>query len=157
MRPRTAGRQIRHRNARRFGRPRVMTARLLADALVAVHFTFIAFVLVGGLLAARQPRWALLHLPTVAWAAWTEFTATVCPLTPWENALREAAGDAGYAGGFVEHYVVPLIYPEALTPRMQFALGIGVVALNAVVYALAWRTWRGRRPAGARPEIPGSP
>lgn len=126
-----------------------MTARLAADALVVVHFAFIAFVLAGGLLALRHPGWALLHVPAVLWAAWTEFTATVCPLTPWENSLRAAAGDTGYAGGFVEHYVIPLIYPEGLTPQVQIALGAGVVALNAAIYALAWRKWRAARGAMA--------
>ena len=119
-----------------------MTARLLADTLVALHFAFIAFVVAGGLLTFKHRRWALVHLPAVAWAAWTEFTATVCPLTPWENALRAEAGDAGYTGGFVDHYIVPLIYPEALTQGVQMGLGIGIVALNAVIYALAWRRSR---------------
>jgi hypothetical protein len=119
-----------------------MTTRLLADALVAMHLAFIAFALAGGLLALRHRAWALAHLPAAAWGAWTEFTGTVCPLTPWENSLRRQAGDAGYSGGFVEHYIVPLIYPDALTPRMQIALGIVVIVVNAVVYALAWRKWR---------------
>jgi hypothetical protein len=133
-----------------------MTARLIADALVAVHFAFIAFVLAGGLLAARRRGWALVHVPAVAWAAWTEFTATVCPLTPWENSLRAAAGEAGYSGGFVEHYVIPLIYPEALTARTQLALGIGLVALNAAIYAFAWRSRRGRRMEHAGRQTPRS-
>lgn len=115
-----------------------MTARLAADAVVALHLAFITFVIAGGVLTLLDRRWAIVHLPAVAWAAWTEFTATVCPLTPWENALRAAAGEAGYAGSFVEHYVVPLIYPENLTSGAQVALGIGVVAVNAVVYAVVW-------------------
>lgn len=119
-----------------------MTARLSADVLVALHFAFIAFVVAGGFLTFKHRRWAFVHLPAVAWAAWTEFTATVCPLTPWENALRAEAGDAGYKGGFVEHYIVPLIYPEGLTPDAQVGLGIGIVALNAVIYAFAWRRSR---------------
>jgi hypothetical protein len=119
-----------------------MRERLLADTLVAVHLAFIAFVVAGGLLALRHRAWAALHLPAVAWAAWTEFTGTICPLTPWENALRAAAGEAGYAGGFVEHYLIPLIYPEALTARTQVALGIAVLAINAAVYGFVWRKWR---------------
>jgi hypothetical protein len=116
-----------------------MSTRLAADALVAIHFAFIAFVIAGGLLTFWRRRWAWVHLPAVAWAAWTEFTATVCPLTPWENALRAAAGDAGYAESFVEHYIVPLIYPAALTPGAQIVLGLGIVGLNVIVYAFAWR------------------
>ncbi len=123
-----------------------MTARLLADALVVVHLAFIAFVIAGGLLVLHRRGWAVLHLPAVAWGAFTEFTGTVCPLTPLENSLRRAAGDSGYAGGFVEHYVIPLIYPEALTARMQVVLGLVVISVNVVVYALAWCF---RRRAGA--------
>ena len=123
-----------------------MTARLLADALVAVHLAFIVFVLAGGLLVLRRRSWAALHLPAVAWGAFAEITRTVCPLTPLENSLRLRAGDAGYAGGFIEHYVIPLIYPEALTARLQILLGLIVIAVNFVVYALAWRRWRHGRP-----------
>ena len=119
-----------------------MTARLLADGIVAVHFMFIAFVVAGGLLAFKDRRWATLHLPAVAWGAWMEFTGALCPLTPLENSLRREAGDAGYAGGFIEHYLIPLIYPEALTARVQVVLGVIVIVLNAATYALAWRKWR---------------
>ena len=123
-----------------------MTARLLADALVAAHLAFIVFVVAGGLLVLRSRGWAVLHLPAVAWGAFAEITRTVCPLTPLENSLRLRAGDAGYAGGFIEHYVIPLIYPEALTARTQVVLGLTVLAVNVVVYALAWRRWRQRKP-----------
>ena len=123
-----------------------MTARLLADALVAAHLAFIVFVVAGGLLVLRSRSWAALHLPAVAWGAFAEITRTVCPLTPLENSLRLRAGDAGYAGGFIEHYVIPLIYPEALTARTQVVLGLTVLAVNVVVYALAWRRWRQRKP-----------
>src|SRR5580765_8440202 len=109
-----------------------MIPRLAADTVVALHLAFIAFVIAGGLLTLKHPAWAIAHLPAVAWAAWTEFTATVCPLTPWENALRTGAGDAGYTESFVEHYIVPLIYPQGLTTQAQVCLGIGIVALNAV-------------------------
>ena len=124
-----------------------MTARLLADALVAAHLAFIVFVVAGGLLVLRRPGWAALHLPAVAWGAFAELTRTVCPLTPLENSLRRGAGEAGYAGGFIEHYVVPLLYPEALTPRLQIALGLAVIVVNLVVYAFVWRRWRHGPPA----------
>jgi hypothetical protein len=111
-----------------------MLDRLLADGLVALHLAFIVFVLFGGLLVLRRRVWSVLHLPAVAWAAFAELTATTCPLTPLENALRRRAGDAGYAGGFIEHYVIPVIYPAGLTPRIQLLLGGFVVALNLLVY-----------------------
>lgn len=124
-----------------------MIYRLLADGLVAFPLAFIVFVVVGGALALVHRGWTLVHLPSVAWAAWTEFTGTICPLTPWEQALRHAAGDAGYSGGFVDHYIVPIIYPPGLTASTQLVLGSFVVTLNLVVYALV--LWRGRR-ANAR-------
>jgi hypothetical protein len=116
-----------------------MGYRLLADAVLVLHLAFIAFVVAGGALVLARPRVAWLHLPAVAWAAYAEFTATICPLTPLENALRERADQSAYAGGFIEHYLVPLIYPPGLTARTQFVLGAIVVAINAAVYALAWR------------------
>lgn len=119
-----------------------MAYRLLADATVALHAAFIVFVVAGGLLVSRNARWALLHLPAVAWVAWLEFTGAICPLTPLENALRARAGDEGYAGGFIDHYLVPVIYPAGLTPGIQVALGAALVAGNVWLYWRAWRRWR---------------
>jgi hypothetical protein len=135
------------RAASGFERLLPVTARLLADALVATHLAFIVFVVAGGLLVLRRRGWAVLHLPAVAWGAFAEISGTLCPLTPLENALRLRAGDAGYAGGFIEHYLIPLVYPEALTPRLQLALGLGVIAVNLVVYAFVWWRWQRARPA----------
>ena len=102
-----------------------MIARLLADAVVAAHLAFIAFVVAGGLLVLKRRGVGGAAPSGRRVGRLDRIHGTVCPLTPWENSLRRAAGDAGYAGGFVEHYVIPLIYPEALTSRTQFALGIG--------------------------------
>jgi hypothetical protein len=124
-----------------------MAYRGLADATVALHFAFILFVVFGGFLAWRRMFWAWLHLPAVAWVAWLEFTGAICPLTPLENALRARAGDAGYAGGFIEHYLVPVIYPAGLTPGIQILLGSAIVALNVVVYAALWRRRRAAHPS----------
>jgi hypothetical protein len=115
-----------------------MTPATFADALVVLHLAFIVFVVAGGLLVLWRRAFAFAHLPALAWGAYTEFTGTICPLTPWEQALRARAG-ATYSGGFVDHYVVPLIYPPGLTPAMQVAIGVALVALNAVVYAIVWR------------------
>jgi len=119
-----------------------MLYRWLADATVVLHFAFIAFVVLGGLLVLRNLRFAWLHVPAVAWVVWLEFTGAICPLTPLENALRARAGEAGYAGGFIDHYLMPVIYPAGLTPHIQVMLGAAVLVLNAIVYALVWRRRR---------------
>jgi len=99
-------------------------------------------VLFGGVLVLHRRIWAAFHLPAVAWAAFAELSGTICPLTPLENYLRRSAGAAGYDGGFIEHYLIPLIYPAGLTPRVQVVLGFVVLAVNVPVYALAWRKRR---------------
>lgn len=114
-----------------------MTDRFAADAIVALHAAFVAFACLGGMLAWRDLRYALVHVPAAAWAAYVEFSGRLCPLTPLENLLRRRAGDAGYPGGFVEHYLVPLLYPAGLTQDVQLALGAIVVALNVAIYAFA--------------------
>lgn len=114
-----------------------MSARLAADAVVALHLAFVVFVVLGGLLAWRHPALAVLHLPAAAWGAYAELTGTVCPLTPLENTLRASAGASGYEGSFVEHYLLPLLYPVGLTSADQRWLGMLVIAINVVVYAVA--------------------
>ena len=116
-----------------------MGYRLAADAVVVAHGAFILFAVLGGLLALRRRWLALLHLPAVAWALFIEATGRICPLTPLEVSLRIAAGDAGYDGGFVEHYLIPIIYPAGLTRGVQFVLAAFVLAVNLAVYALVLR------------------
>ena len=118
---------------------------LLADLLVALHLAFILFTVFGGLLALRW-RWApWVHLPTAAWGVFIEISGRVCPLTPLENRLRAAAGEATYQGDFIGRYLVAVVYPEGLTPAAQAVLGILLVVVNAGIYALVWRR-RMRRP-----------
>jgi hypothetical protein len=119
-----------------------MSDRILADTVLLLHGLFIVFAVAGGLLVWRWPRLAWLHLPAVAWAVWVEWAGWICPSTPLENAFRRAAGQAGYGGGFIEHYLLGLIYPEGLTRGAQIALGTLVVLLNLVVYG---RLLRARR------------
>ncbi len=115
----------------------------LADAVVAVHFLFVLFVLFGGLLVLRW-RWVRwLHLPAAAWGALIELAGWTCPLTPLEKWLRRQGSGAGYEGGFIEHYILPVLYPRALTRNTQLVLGLVVVLLNVFIY---WRVFR-RRPA----------
>ncbi len=129
-----------------------MSPRLLADLLVVLHLLFILFVVLGGLLVLRWPWLAWLHLPCAAWGAVVELTGRICPLTPLENRLRLEAGQAGYSGGFIDHYLIPVVYPPGLTPAWQVALGVGVLVINGVLYGLLIRRWRRRRAArqGAR-------
>ena len=117
----------------------------LADLVLVIHGMFVLFVVFGGLLALRWPRAAWFHLPAAAWGALIEFGGWICPLTPLENHLRVLAHEQGYAGGFVEHYVFGLLYPEGLTREVQIVLGLGVVALNGAVYAWLWYRRRGAR------------
>jgi Protein of Unknown function (DUF2784) len=120
-----------------------MTARVVADAVFVLHGVFVVFVIAGGALVLWRPRIAALHLPAAAWGAWVELTGTICPLTPLENRWRDAAGEAGYKGSFVEHYLVPVLYPDGLTTRTQIAFGVVVVAVNVLVYGLVW--WHAQR------------
>jgi len=112
-----------------------MLFRLAADSLVLFHLTFILFVLFGGLLALKWRRVIWLHLPAAAWGVAVEVLHLLCPLTRWENLLRHLAGQDGYGGGFVEHYILTLIYPAGLTPGIQLALGTVVLLINIAVYA----------------------
>ncbi|MDZ7265885.1 MAG: DUF2784 domain-containing protein [candidate division KSB1 bacterium] len=122
-----------------------MWYRALADAVVVLHLLFILFVLFGGLLVWRWPRCAQLHLPAMLWGAAIEFTNGTCPLTPLENWLRQRGAATGYHTSFIEHYLIPLIYPATLTPRMQFFGGMLVLLSNAVIYFLLLRRRRRTR------------
>jgi hypothetical protein len=123
-----------------------MPYRLLADGVLLLHFGFLAFVVGGALLAWRWPRLAWLHLPALAWGAYVVLAGEICPLTPLENRLRQAGGGSAYEESFIEHYLLPLIYPDAVQGPMgrgtQVGLGVALVVFNVGVYALAWRRRR---------------
>ena len=119
-----------------------MIYRLLADAVLLVHLGFIVFVVAGGLFLFRWPRLPWLHLPAVVWGVTIEICGCICPLTPLENRLRQWGGEAGYTGGFVDHYLLPIIYPAGLTREWQIALGLGLAALNLAAYGYWWRKRR---------------
>ena len=116
-----------------------MVYRWLADALVLLHLAFVVFVVAGGLLVLRWPRVAWAHLPAAAWGVWIEWSGGICPLTPLENRLRTAGGEAGYTGAFVENYLMPVLYPVGLTPAVQVALGAAVLVLNLAIYGWCMR------------------
>lgn len=124
---------------------KMMLQGLAADFLMVLHLFFIAFVVFGGLLVFRWPRVIWVHLPAAAWGVLIEFNHWICPLTPLEQALRRAAGETSFSGGFTEHYLIPLIYPEGLMPETQNWLGLIVLLLNLLVYGI-WLL-RCRRPA----------
>ena len=123
-----------------------MRHALLADAVLVLHGLFIVWVVFGGVAVIARPLLAWPHLPAVAWAVWLSWSGSYCPLTPLEQSLRRAAGQAGYEGSFIEHYLTAAIYPQGLTVRHQLALGAAVLAINLLLYGLAlWRAARRRR------------
>ena len=129
-----------------------------ADFVTVAHFAFIVFVVAGGLLLLRWPSAAWIHLPAALWGAAVEAFGWTCPLTPLENALRSAAmaavagsthpddggHDGAYAGDFIGHYLLPLIYPEGLTREVQWLLAALVLVVNALIYGAVWRRHRRR-------------
>jgi hypothetical protein len=119
-----------------------MLYSVAANLLMIVHLLFVLFVILGGLLLFRWPRFAFVHLPAAAWGAIIEFNNWVCPLTPLEQSMRRAAGEQGYSGGFIEHYLLPVLYPTGLTPNLQIILGSVVVLVNLFIYG--WLLWRKR-------------
>lgn len=122
-----------------------MGYRIAADAVVLLHAGFVIFVVLGGLLALRF-RWApWLHLPAAAWGIGIEIVGGICPLTVVENALRHAAGESGFSGGFVEHYVLPILYPVGLTRVTQYGLAAFALTINLLIYSVVWRRWRKER------------
>jgi len=125
-----------------------MPHALLADLALLLHFTFILFVVGGGLVVSRHPRLAWLHLPAVAWGVAVEMTGWFCPLTDLENHWRALAGQAGYAGSCIDRYLTALIYPDGLTRPAQIGLGLTVLAINLWVYG---RRFRLKRKGGTRP------
>ena len=116
-----------------------MAFRVAADAVVLVHAAFVVFVLLGGVLVLRWPRLAWAHVPAAAWGVLIEFAGWICPLTPLENSLRDRAGLSTYQGEFVEHYILPVLYPAELTRSRQVWLGLAALAVNVFVY---WRLLR---------------
>lgn len=119
-----------------------MLYRLLADGVLIVHLSFVLWVALGALVVWRVPWSASLHVPAVAWGIYIELSGSVCPLTYWEIGLRQRGGQAGYSGGFIDHYITGCLYPDGLTRTEQIVLGVLVFTLNAVTYWLLVRRLR---------------
>ena len=117
-----------------------MPFHFLADIVVLIHLIYILFVVFGGFLVLEWKRLVWIHIPAVVWAVLIEFANWYCPLTPLENWLREIGGRSGYQSGFIEHYILPLIYPTILTRALQIILGIFVGAVNLGIYG--WIMYR---------------
>jgi len=113
---------------------------LFADAVLVLHLAFIVFVVAGGLLVWRFPRVAAAHIPAVLWGIYIELSGNICPLTPIENRLRHMVGETGYTGGFIEHYLMPMIYPHGLTREIQYVLAGVVIIVNLSAYG--WLIYR---------------
>jgi hypothetical protein len=111
-----------------------MLSKIFADLLVTLHLSFICFVVLGGLLLLKYRWMVFLHIPAVIWGAMIEFNGWLCPLTDWENYFRVSANQKGYQDGFIEHYLIPVIYPSALTETIQIVLGSLVILINLLVY-----------------------
>jgi hypothetical protein len=113
-----------------------MIYRILADAVLVIHLFFIVFAVAGAFAVLRWRFLIWVHLPCAFWAIAIEWGGWLCPLTPLEIYLRHSAGQAGYSGGFIQHYLLPIIYPHHLTREIQIGLGVGVLVINLVAYAL---------------------
>ncbi len=113
---------------------------VVADAILALHFLFALFAVLGGFLVLLDRRMMWLHLPAVAWSSVVNLAHWTCPLTPLEKNLRKRAGDRVFEGGWVQHYLEPLVRPLGMPRRMELVAGISILAWNAVVYAIVFRT-----------------
>ena len=120
-----------------------MIYKILADSVVIFHLLFIIFALLGGLLILWRSWFVFVHLPTVVWITLIEFAGWICPLTPLENHLRNLSDSSAYPGGFIDHYLLPIVYPAGLTPHIQVILGLLAILVNVVIYIFV--CWRKRK------------
>lgn len=116
-----------------------MIFRWLADIVVVLHLGFVLFVVLGGFLLRRWPKLIYVHVPAAVWGVLIEFAGWICPLTPLENYFRMRGGQAGYEGGFIDHYLIPILYPGGLNRNIQYALGALALAVNVLAYTLFLR------------------
>jgi len=108
--------------------------RIAADGVVVIHLVFILFVILGGLMLFRWPWMIWIHVPTAVWGGLVELFGAPCPLTPLENHLRQVGHTEAYSGGFIDHYVMPIVYPPGLTRQTQVVLGVLILVINFAIY-----------------------
>ena len=123
-----------------------MINRLAAELVLLFHFVFVVLAVFGGLGVLIDPAWAWVHVPIVVWSALVNLAGWTCPLTPMENRLRAAAGGSKYDGGFVHHYIGPLVYPQGMPRRLELVAGVSVLLWNGVLYGGIW-WWLSRNAA----------
>ncbi len=107
-----------------------------------MHLLAIGMIVIGAVGWLRFRWWPWFHLPFAFWGVFIQWIGWTCPLTPLENRFRQLAGEQGYRGGFVEYYIMPLIYPGPMTAAVQYVLGGLVLIVNVVIYVWIWRRRR---------------
>ena len=125
-----------------------MFTQLIADLIILIHLGFILFVIFGGLLVIKWKKFIWLHIPAVLWGILIEFFGWICPLTTLENELRQINNSGGYESGFIEHYIIPIIYPLELTREIQILMGIAVIVINLLIYSIIFKKWSSRPQEG---------
>jgi len=120
-----------------------MPYRIGADLVLLAHFLFVLFAVFGGLLAFRDSGWLWLHVPVVLWSSVVNLMSWTCPLTPLEKALRIRAGQGGYTGGFIQHYIGSAVYPRGMPRQLELVAGISILAGNAILYAVVYASTAG--------------
>ena len=119
-------------------RERGMYYGILADGVMIVHFGFVLFVVLGGLLVSRW-RWLVwVNLPAALWGVCIEWMGGTSPFTPLENRLRTLSGKTGYTGDCLGHYLLTMLYPAGLTRYGQITLGVMVLLINGLIYSRLW-------------------
>ena len=108
---------------------------LAADIILIIHFLFILFVIFGALLFFIVKKIVFIHIPAIIWGSYIELTHSICPLTYLENWFLHKANLTTYSEGFIQNYLVPIVYPMNLTKDLQIFLGIGLIVINIVIYA----------------------
>jgi hypothetical protein len=121
-----------------------MLSKILADTVLLLHFAFVLFAVLGGIAVLFKRSFVWLHIPVVLWSSVINLAGWICPLTPLENYFRSQAGQSGYEGGFIQHYIEPLVYPGGMPRNFELIAGISILVWNGLVYAFILLYWKRR-------------